>query len=188
MDDEGDLVCENCGHVIDPPPSEDDVIHVCQYCNEKNRNLVPDEDGDLVCQHCGHVVPEDAIYEGGVIATCGHCGRVNHGLEPDEDGDLVCEECGHVIDPPHSDDDVIHRCAHCDYENRNLERDEEGDLVCQECGYVIPEESDDRTEVRNFLLPAVEFLFLLCSHFLVIFQNEFHSALGLHTKSEKIHV
>lgn len=146
MDDEGDLVCENCGHVIDPPPSEDDVIHVCQYCNEKNRNLEPDEDGDLVCQHCGHVVPEDAIYEGGVTATCRHCGRVNHGLEPDEDGDLVCEECGHVIDPPHSDDDVIHRCAHCDYENRNLERDEEGDLVCQECGYVIPEESDDRTE------------------------------------------
>lgn len=58
VDEDGDYVCEECGHVIELP-TEDDVIHSCVQCGHDNRNLERDEDGDYVCQECGHVIPED---------------------------------------------------------------------------------------------------------------------------------
>ena len=67
-DEDGDLVCEECGHVIEPPEPADEeqepgTVHTCQECGHENYNLEPDEDGDLVCQECGHVIPEEV--EGG---------------------------------------------------------------------------------------------------------------------------
>eukprot|EP00536_Pseudo-nitzschia_multiseries_P012154 jgi/Psemu1/31075/gm1.31075_g len=136
MDEDGDYVCEECGHVIDPPHSENDTILVCTHCNEENRNLEPDEEGDYVCQNCGYVIPLDNDEDDGVLnLRCEHCQHVNENLEPDEDGDLVCEACGHVIEPP-----GVHKCPRCDHESKNLEPDEEGDLVCPECGHVFEDE------------------------------------------------
>lgn len=61
-DEDGDLVCEECGHVIDPPPpkgkSQEGTVHTCLQCGHENNDLELDEDGDLVCQECGHVIPE----------------------------------------------------------------------------------------------------------------------------------
>lgn len=64
-DEDGDLVCEECGHVIQPPapatpaPKGVSTVHTCHQCGEENYDLEPDEDGDLVCQECGHVIPEE---------------------------------------------------------------------------------------------------------------------------------
>jgi DNA-directed RNA polymerase subunit RPC12/RpoP len=64
-DEDGDLVCEECGHVIElPAPASEALeragtVHTCHQCGEENHDLVPDEDGDLVCQECGHVIPEE---------------------------------------------------------------------------------------------------------------------------------
>lgn len=62
-DEDGDLVCEECGHVIEPPTPEAKegagTVHTCLQCGEENHGLEPDEDGDLVCQECGHVIPEE---------------------------------------------------------------------------------------------------------------------------------
>jgi transcription initiation factor TFIIIB Brf1 subunit/transcription initiation factor TFIIB len=64
-DEDGDLVCEECGHVIEKPtpalkpPERGGTVHTCLQCGEENHDLEPDEDGDLVCQECGHVIPEE---------------------------------------------------------------------------------------------------------------------------------
>merc|ERR1712118_310226 len=75
VDEEGDLVCRECGHVI--PPKEitlavaDDSISVtCAHCGHENHQLEPDEDGDLVCEECGHVIEPPS---GNNIVTCQHC-------------------------------------------------------------------------------------------------------------------
>jgi DNA-directed RNA polymerase subunit RPC12/RpoP len=52
-DEDGDLVCQECGHVMEP-----DVIHFCDRCDHENKNLERDDEGDLVCQQCGHVIEE----------------------------------------------------------------------------------------------------------------------------------
>ena len=96
VDEDGDLVCENCGYVIEPPPSENDIIHTCVNCDHNNRNLEKDEDDDLVCQECGHVIP-DPDEDTDVIHTCAHCSHDNINLERDEEGDFVCQECGNCI-------------------------------------------------------------------------------------------
>mmetsp|Transcript_5323 Transcript_5323/g.15456 ORF Transcript_5323/g.15456 Transcript_5323/m.15456 type:complete len:509 (+) Transcript_5323:148-1674(+) len=146
MDEDGDYVCEECGHVIDPPHSENDTIMVCSHCNEENRNLEPDEEGDYVCQNCGCVIPQEDDDDGAL--RCEHCNHINENLEPDEDGDLVCESCGHVIDPDTArgaakeDENPkknIYVCPDCNHENINPEVDEEGDRVCEECGCILPE-------------------------------------------------
>lgn len=71
-DEDGDFVCEECGHVIEPPTPVDEpeaekgaggTIHTCLQCGEENHDLEPDEDGDLVCQECGHVIPEEGEEE-----------------------------------------------------------------------------------------------------------------------------
>uniref|UniRef100_A0A7S4ABM1 PDZ domain-containing protein n=2 Tax=Pseudo-nitzschia australis TaxID=44445 RepID=A0A7S4ABM1_9STRA len=154
VDEDGDFVCEECGHVVDPPPSEDDTIHVCSHCNEENRNLEPDEEGDLVCQNCGYVIPVENNADGpdAIGVTCKHCNHVNHNLEPDEDGDLVCEECGHVIERPNSDETQnleknTYVCLDCEHENVNPELDEEGNHICEECGGILPEKTIYTCEV-----------------------------------------
>mmetsp|Transcript_4735 Transcript_4735/g.5385 ORF Transcript_4735/g.5385 Transcript_4735/m.5385 type:complete len:574 (-) Transcript_4735:354-2075(-) len=150
VDEDGDLVCEECGHVIEKPPSDNDIIHSCRNCYHKNRNLEKDEDGDLVCQECGHVIPvENAIVAfDSTNVTCTHCKHSNKNLEPDEDDDLVCQECGYVIEPPEDapETEIIHTCMHCNHGNKNLQKDDEGDLVCQECGQVLPEDAIALTE------------------------------------------
>ena len=69
-DEDGDLVCEECGHVIEPPAAAEEeqqegTVHTCLQCGQENYNLEPDEDGDLVCQECGHVIPEQVEGEEG---------------------------------------------------------------------------------------------------------------------------
>jgi DNA-directed RNA polymerase subunit RPC12/RpoP len=90
-DEDDDLVCEDCGHVIDPPSGGDNNIYKCMHCDHLNEDLEPDEDGDLVCQGCGHVMEPDVIH------CCERCDHENKNLERDDEGDLVCQECGHVI-------------------------------------------------------------------------------------------
>jgi DNA-directed RNA polymerase subunit RPC12/RpoP len=64
-DEDGDFVCEECGHIIEQPAPAPEVpkgagtVHICHQCGEENHNLDPDEDGDLVCRECGHVIPEE---------------------------------------------------------------------------------------------------------------------------------
>jgi DNA-directed RNA polymerase subunit RPC12/RpoP len=55
-DEDDDLVCQECGHVI---PDDTDVIHTCAPCRHDTINLERDEEGDFVCQECGHCIPED---------------------------------------------------------------------------------------------------------------------------------
>ena len=52
-DEDGDLVCQECGHIMEP-----DTEYVCEHCDHVNKNLERDEEGDLVCQVCGHVLQE----------------------------------------------------------------------------------------------------------------------------------
>ena len=127
-DEDGDLVCEECGNVLNPPsspnPADSGVVYKCGHCNFLNYDLEPDEDGDLVCEGKFNVellLPNEIV---SVIYT-------------NQKFSQNCEkECGHVMEP-----DVIHYCERCDYENKNLERDEEGDFVCEQCGSVIPEDN-----------------------------------------------
>lgn len=52
-DEDGDLVCEECGNVLSPPsanPVDNNVVYKCGHCNFLNCDLEPDEDGDLVCE------------------------------------------------------------------------------------------------------------------------------------------
>jgi len=90
-DEDGDLVCDHCGNIIDPPSTNEQTVYKCMHCDYLNEDLEPDEDGDLVCQECGHIMEPDTEY------VCEHCDHVNKNLERDEEGDLVCQVCGHVL-------------------------------------------------------------------------------------------
>jgi len=148
-DEDGDLVCVECGHVIDPPSDdEEDVVYKCLHCDHMNVNLTPDDDGDLVCQECGHVMEPDVIH------LCDRCDFENRNLERDEEGDLVCQQCGHVIpeNTRESEDDqnadkIIYECPDCDHKNIDPQPDEEGDRVCEECGCILPEKEVFECEV-----------------------------------------
>ena len=112
-DEDGDLVCEECGHVIEPPTDQIDgggVELTCKQCGHLNKNCERDEDGDYVCEECGYTIPEDtptALVEseepqpedddGRDAYTCPDCGHVTVGPEPDEEGDRICEECGCIL-------------------------------------------------------------------------------------------
>ena len=95
-DEDGDFVCDECGHVIDPPsesaPEDVGTVYKCEHCDHLNENLEPDADGDVVCEECGHVM------EPNVVHYCDRCDYENQNLERDEEGDLVCEQCGHVLE------------------------------------------------------------------------------------------
>jgi len=151
-DEDGDLVCEECGHVIDSSGESNGVIYNCGHCGHMNEDLEPDEDGDLVCEECGHVMEPDVIH------YCDRCEYENKNLERDEEGDLVCEQCGCVIEEdnaPKTDGsgsdkkskDVVYDCPDCDNKMVNPERDEEGDMVCDECGCILPEKNEYECDV-----------------------------------------
>ncbi len=91
-DEDGDLVCEDCGHVIDSSGEGNETIYKCGHCGHLNEDLEPDEDGDLVCEECGHVMEPDVLH------YCDRCDYENKNLERDEEGDLVCEQCGCIIE------------------------------------------------------------------------------------------
>jgi len=153
-DEDGDLVCDECGHVLDSPSSgthaTNAVVYKCGHCGHLNEDLEPDEDGDLVCEECGHVMEPDVIH------YCDRCDYENKNLERDEEGDFVCEQCGCVIeeDAPKSKDrgnseDIVYDCPDCDHKMVNPEPDEEGDLVCEECGCILPEKKIYTCDVCN---------------------------------------
>mmetsp|Transcript_46082 Transcript_46082/g.112544 ORF Transcript_46082/g.112544 Transcript_46082/m.112544 type:complete len:536 (+) Transcript_46082:66-1673(+) len=110
-DEDGDYVCEECGHVIpegNAAPAngghnhdhnhdhhtmeEEDAIYECPDCDHHNVNPVPDDEGDLVCEDCGCILPPK------LAVDCAACGHTN--VEPvmDEEGDYVCQHCGEVLD------------------------------------------------------------------------------------------
>ena len=62
-DEDGDYVCQECGHVMEP-----DVIHICDHCDYENKNLKRDEEGDLVCQECGHIIQKEYLEVSAVLS------------------------------------------------------------------------------------------------------------------------
>jgi len=140
-DEDDDLVCGECGHVIDHPSADENTIYKCMHCDYLNEDLEPDEDGDLVCEDCGNVMEPD------VIQICEHCDHENKNLERDDEGDLVCQDCGHVIPEdshvPEEDEQnpkkTVYECPDCEHKNINPVPDEEDDRVCEDCGCILPE-------------------------------------------------
>jgi len=140
LDEDGDLVCEDCGHVVDPPSGGENTVYKCMHCDHLNEDLEPDEDGDLVCQECGHVMEPDVIH------FCDRCDHENKNLERDDEGDLVCQQCGHVVpeESRESEDEknpknAVYECPDCEHKTINPEPDEDGDRVCEDCGCILPE-------------------------------------------------
>mmetsp|Transcript_45664 Transcript_45664/g.69827 ORF Transcript_45664/g.69827 Transcript_45664/m.69827 type:complete len:464 (+) Transcript_45664:135-1526(+) len=140
-DEDGDLVCEECGHVIEPEEAGG-VELKCKQCSHVNKNCERDEDGDYVCEECGYTIPEDT---GAAPAgddekdayTCPDCGHVTIGPEPDEEGDRICEECGCILP-----EKMVLTCIDCNHANVDPVADEEGDYVCTECGAILPVEEE----------------------------------------------
>jgi len=147
-DEDDDLVCGECGHVIDPPSAAENPVYKCMHCDYLNEDLEPDEDGDLVCQECGHVMEPDIIH------ICERCDHENKNLKRDDEGDLVCEECGHVIQEDSREPEdgehppkIVYECPDCGHKNRNPVPDEDGDRVCEECSCILPEKKIYECEV-----------------------------------------
>jgi DNA-directed RNA polymerase subunit RPC12/RpoP len=95
-DEDGDLVCEECGHVIE----------VCLFRGVSMWRgyldavwVLATRSTTLTSFDCSYNVFFFRLKQTKkeVVHTCAHCGHENMNLERDEDGDLVCEECGHVI-------------------------------------------------------------------------------------------
>lgn len=149
-DEDDDLVCEECGHVIDLVTADESPVYRCMHCDYLNENLEPDEDGDLVCEECGHVMEPDIIH------VCERCDYENKNLQRDDEGDLVCEQCGHIIpeDSREPEDEqnpkmTIYECPDCDHKIIDPVPDEDGDLVCNECGCILPEKKGYKCESCN---------------------------------------
>lgn len=132
-DEDGDLVCEECGHVIEP-----DVIHICEHCDYENKNLERDEEGDLVCQECGHIIQEESSEHEEehilkkVVYECPECDYENIDPIPDDEGDRVCEECGCILP-----EKKIFECEICQHENVEPKRNNDGDFLCEHCGSAL---------------------------------------------------
>eukprot|EP00934_Nitzschia_sp_Nitz4_P006090 Nitzschia sp. Nitz4//scaffold75_size92586//24921//30479//NITZ4_004847-RA/size92586-augustus-gene-0.88-mRNA-1//-1//CDS//3329557681//6080//frame0 len=91
-DDEGDLVCEQCGTVIPDDGGNADEEYTCPDCNHITVNPQPDDDGDRVCEKCYCILPEK------LRCVCEMCGHENVDPSPNDDGEYVCSECGEPID------------------------------------------------------------------------------------------
>jgi len=132
-DEDGDLVCEECGHVMEP-----DIIHICEHCDYENKNLERDEEGDFVCQECGHIIqeessePEEEETLKNVVYECPECDYESINPIPDEEGDRVCEECGCILP-----EKAIFECEICQHENFEPKRNKDGDFVCENCGSAL---------------------------------------------------
>jgi transcription initiation factor TFIIIB Brf1 subunit/transcription initiation factor TFIIB len=94
-DEDGDLVCEQCGAVIPEESPEassgKDEEYECPDCGHITVNPSPDDEGDRICEECGCILPEK------IRCECEKCGHENVEPQPDEDGEYVCEECGEVL-------------------------------------------------------------------------------------------
>lgn len=96
-DEDGDLVCEQCGTVIPErtsgggPGARDDEYD-CPDCGHVTVNPEPDEEGDRICEECGCILLEK------IRCVCEKCGHENVEPQPNKDGEYVCEECGEPID------------------------------------------------------------------------------------------
>jgi len=147
-DEEGDLVCENCGTVIEDEGGDDDGVLKCSECGHENHNLEPDEDGDLVCEQCGTVLPEkgttgssrkkDEEYE------CPDCGHITVNPEPDDEGDRICEECGCILP-----EKLRCVCKKCGHENVDPEPNDAGKYVCEECGDPLDVGEAEKTRAQK---------------------------------------
>jgi len=132
-DEDGDLVCEECGHVMEP-----DIIHICEHCDYENKNLERDEEGDLVCQECGHIILEESPQAEqeqnlkNVVYECPECDYENINPIPDDEGDRVCEECGCILP-----EKKTFECEVCQHENIEPKRNENGDFLCEHCGSAL---------------------------------------------------
>lgn len=139
-DEDGDLVCEECGHVMEP-----DVIHFCERCDYENINLERDEEGDLVCEECGCILPEvsrepdDEKNVKSIVYECPDCEHKTMNPEPDEEGDRICEECGCILPEKNR-----LQCEICQHENIEPKKNEEGDFLCEHCGSAL--DVDDEYE------------------------------------------
>lgn len=98
-DEEGDLVCQECGHVIEEESTESEdrqsinkVVYECPDCEHKNIDPIPDDEGDRVCEECGCILPEKTMFE------CDVCKHESVDPKRDKDGDFLCENCGSVLD------------------------------------------------------------------------------------------
>ena len=80
-DEDGDYVCEECGHVIpegNAAPAnggghdhdhshdhhavgEEDAIYECPDCDHQNINPVPDDEGDLVCEGTFSILVDEKL-------------------------------------------------------------------------------------------------------------------------------
>jgi len=155
-DEDGDLVCEECGHVIEPTDEEEDdnaaaavfdnspVDATCVHCGYENHGLERDEDGDLVCQECGHVIPEENVVqteeEREIPYECPDCGHITINPEPDHEGDRICEECGCILPEKYHCN-----CESCGHENIDPHPDEEGNYLCEYCGEVLDVQEEELT-------------------------------------------
>lgn len=104
LDEDGDYVCEECGHVIDSvSPFENNEAdcddrnpkmstYVCPECKHENINPQPDDEGDRVCEECGCILPEKKTYE------CDVCKHETIDPKLNKRGDFVCENCGSALD------------------------------------------------------------------------------------------
>ena len=95
-DEDGDLVCEQCGTIIPQDygtaTTDRDESYVCPDCGHVTVNPEPDEEGDRLCEECACILPEKLRCE------CSRCGHENVDPEPHENGEYVCAECGEPLD------------------------------------------------------------------------------------------
>ena len=97
-DEEGDLVCEQCGAIISEETAlatvqdEKDEEYECPDCGHVTINPEPDDEGDRICEECGCILPEKLRCE------CKKCGHLNVDPEPNEEDEYLCEACGEPLD------------------------------------------------------------------------------------------
>lgn len=97
-DEEGDLVCEQCGAII---PEEATLVpsgnagkdeeYECPDCGHITVNPQPDEEGDRVCEECYCILPEK------LRCTCEMCGHENVDPQCNDIGEYICAECGEPL-------------------------------------------------------------------------------------------
>lgn len=95
-DDDGDLVCEQCGTIIpedaDAEVAGGDDKYECPDCGHITVNPEPDEEGDRICEECGCILPEK------LRCDCDNCGHENIEPKPNENGEYFCARCGEPLD------------------------------------------------------------------------------------------
>jgi transcription initiation factor TFIIIB Brf1 subunit/transcription initiation factor TFIIB len=95
-DEDGDLVCEQCGTII---PEDDgaastggDEKYECPDCGHITVNPEPDDEGDRICEECGCILPEKLRCE------CEKCGHENVDPVSNKNGEYICAQCGEPLD------------------------------------------------------------------------------------------